>query len=153
VILLRYVIIFTHPLPYVLFYAENIMGFIIRLHSILGEMVLPLVIVAVAIWLTVSWKPNVAGHPVATRLFPVLVDIQVTLGIIIYIYRIVQGLPGMLSFPFILHPILGILAAGVAHMAVKPNGPARSLGRWAPLAVLGILLVIVLTNVFIAMSR
>jgi hypothetical protein len=133
--------------------AENDMDLIIRLHSILGEMVLPLVIVIVAIWLTVSWKPGVAGHPLATRLFPILVDIQVLLGIIVYIFRIVQGLEGMLSFPFILHPILGILASGVAHMAVKPNGPARSLGRWAPMAVLGVLLVIVLTNVFIAMSR
>lgn len=128
------------------------MAFILQLHGILGEMVLPLVIVAVAIWLTVSWKPNTAGHPVATRIFPILVDIQVLLGLIVYIYLITQGQQRMLSFPFILHPILGILAAGVAHMAVKPNGPARSLGRWAPLASLGVLLVIVLTNVVIAMN-
>jgi hypothetical protein len=35
-------------------------------------------------------------------------------------------------------------------MAIKPDGPARSLGRWAPLAVLGVLLVMVIANIVIA---
>ena len=127
------------------------MSIILTIHRILGEMILPLVIIVVAIWLTVTWKPGAALHP-AARFFPVLVDIQVTLGLLFFIYGLIIGNPRYFSFPFILHPIIGILAAGVAHMGVRPDGPARNLGRWAPLATLGVLLLLVLGNVMLAMS-
>jgi hypothetical protein len=55
----------------------------------------------------------------------------------------------MLSFPFILHPLIGFIAAGVAQMAIK-GGPFRRLGRWAPLAALLVLLVLVIVNVMLA---
>jgi hypothetical protein len=124
---------------------------IFTIHQMLGERVLPLLIVIAAIWFTVTWKPDAPPNIVA-RIFPVLVDIQVTLGIIYYIYLLIGGNPRMLSFPFILHPLLGIIAAGVAHRAVKGE-PFRRLGRWAPLASLALLLVLVIANVALAMNR
>jgi hypothetical protein len=124
------------------------MGVIFTIHQMLGERVLPLLIVIAAIWFSVTWRPDAPANIVA-RLFPVLVDIQVTLGIVYWLYMLIIGNPRMLSFPFILHPLLGLVAAGVAHMAVK-GGPFRRLGRWAPLAALAVLLVLVLVNVMLA---
>lgn len=116
-------------------------------HRILGEMILPLLIVIAAIWFTVSWKPN-APTSTAARLFPILVDLQATLGIIYFVLLVVAGDPDILTFPLLLHPVIGLLAAGFAHMAVK-GGPFRSLGRWAALAGLAVLLVMVLGNVLL----
>jgi hypothetical protein len=124
------------------------MGVLFLIHRILGEMILPLAIIVAAIWLTVSWKPNAQPNAVA-RLFPVLVDIQVLLGIIYWVFGIVQGNPRYLSFPFILHPIIGLLAAGFAHRALS-GSMFRGLGRYAPLAALAVLLVLVLVNVALA---
>ncbi|HNP87154.1 MAG TPA: hypothetical protein PKK78_13490 [Kouleothrix sp.] len=121
------------------------------LHRILGEMVLPLLTLIVAIWLTVSWKPNGTANPVA-RFFPMLVDLQVLLGILYYVFLLVGGNQKMLSFPFILHPVFGLIATFVAHRAVKGNGLFPNLGRWSPLASLGILLVLVLANVMLSMT-
>jgi hypothetical protein len=125
------------------------MGFLIQLHGIFGERVLPLLIIIAAIWLTVVWKPDAPRSPVA-RIFPILVDLQVTLGILIWVLGLFNGVPYYLQFPFILHPILGLLAAGVAHMAVGQRNPLSNLGRFAPLASLAILLVVVLGNIVIA---
>ncbi len=58
-----------------------------------------------------------------------------------------------LSFPFILHPVIGIIAAGLAHMALGAKNPLRSLGRWAPLASLAVLLLLVLGNIMLVASR
>lgn len=124
------------------------MDVIFTIHQIFGERVLPLLIVLAAIWFTVTWKPDAPASMIA-RLFPVLVDIQVTLGIIYWLYMLIIGNPRMLSFPFILHPLLGLVAAGIAHMAIK-GGPFRRLGRWAPLASLAVLLVLVIVNVMLA---
>lgn len=126
------------------------MGYIYLVHQMFGERVLPVLIVLAAIALTITWKPGAAPDRWA-RLFPVLVDIQATLGLIWWIYGIValnRG-PQYLSFPFILHPLLGLLAAGVAHMAVIGKGPFRRLGRWAALTALGLLLVLVLIEIWL----
>ncbi len=126
------------------------MSIIYTIHSIFGERLLPLLIVLAAIWLTVRWKPGQTPDLLA-RLFLVLVDIQVTLGIIVFVYGLFTGAgERYLAFPFLLHPIFGILAAGVAHMAVRPRGFASGLGRWAPLVSLGLLLLIVVTNIMLA---
>jgi len=124
------------------------MSVVFSIHQILGERVLPLLIVLAAIWLTVTWKPDAPPSLVA-RLFPILVGIQVLLGIIYWLYQLIGGNMLMLSFPFILHPLIGIIAAGVAQMVVK-GGPFRRLGRWAPLAALLVLLVLVIANVMLA---
>ena len=126
------------------------MGVIFTIHQIFGERVLPLLIVIAAIWFSVTWKPDAPSNIIA-RLFPALVGIQVLLGIIYWLYLLIGGNPRMLSFPFILHPLIGLIAAGVANMAVR-GGPFRRLGRWAPLAALAVLLVLVIVNVMLAKS-
>lgn len=126
------------------------MDIIFIIHSIFGERVLPLLIVIAAIALTVRADLQKTR---AVRIFPVLVDIQVTLGLLWFIVRLVQGSGGpLLSFPFLLHPILGFLSAGIAHMAVSGKGPFARLGRWAPLVGLAILLATVLIGVMVARS-
>lgn len=123
------------------------MSALYSIHAILGERVLPLLIVLTAIWLTVRWRPD-GQRDIVARIFPVLVDIQVALGIIYFIYGLTAGMAGRyLGFPFILHPILGLIAAGLAHMGLRGRGPVR--GRWAPLASLAVLLVIVVVNVML----
>lgn len=128
------------------------MGILFQIHSVFGEMILPVLIVLAAIYLTVTYRAGAERGPVA-RIFPVLVDIQVTIGIIYWIYLLIatsgDTQARYLGFPFILHPILGIVAAGLAHAATGPRNPLRSLGRWAPLASLALLLVIVLGSVFL----
>lgn len=128
------------------------MDIIYQTHSIFGEMILPVLIVVAAIYLTATYKSDGPRTPIA-RAFPILVDLQVGLGILLWVLKIVT-IPGAagyyLGFPFILHPILGIVAAGLAHMAVGASNPLRSLGRWAPLASLAVLLLLVVSNVLIA---
>jgi hypothetical protein len=128
------------------------MDVLYQIHSVFGEMILPVLIVVAAIYLTATYKTDATGGPVA-RIFPILVDLQVGLGILLWILRLVT-IPGgaayYLGFPFILHPILGLIAAGLAHMATGARNPMRSLGRWAPLASLGVLLILVLSNVLLA---
>ncbi|HSH79435.1 MAG TPA: hypothetical protein VLA19_13010 [Herpetosiphonaceae bacterium] len=129
------------------------MDVLFTIHQIVGEMVLPLAIVVAAIWLTVRWRPGAEPDAVA-RFFPVLVDIQVTLGLIYFIYRIATGAAGnLLTFPFLLHPLLGFAAAGVAHWSLRPGSYPSRFGRWGPLLALALLLLIVIANVAIAMSR
>jgi len=124
------------------------MGIIYTIHSLFGERILPILTVLAAIALTVMWKPDAPRNPIA-RFFPVLVDIQATLGILWFIFLLFQGDGArLLSFPFILHPIFGLLAAGVGHMAVG-KGPFARLGRWAPLAGLAVLLVLIILNIII----
>jgi len=126
------------------------MDIIRTIHGLFGERVLPLLIVLAAIWLTVTWKPSAQAN-VITRLFPVLIDIQATLGLLYFVYLLVVGGGArVLSFPFLLHPILGLLAAGFAHMALKPNGRFSGLGRWSALVSCVVLLVFVLVNVMLA---
>lgn len=130
--------------------SEEQMGIIYQIHSIFGERVLPLLIVVAAIWFTVAWKPGQQPHR-AARLFPILVDIQFTLGLIWWIYLIASGGGAIyLGFPFILHPLMGLLSVGIAHMSVSAKGPFSRLGRWSALAGLGALLVSVLAGVVLA---
>ncbi|NTV64532.1 MAG: hypothetical protein HGA65_13475 [Oscillochloris sp.] len=129
------------------------MAVIFQIHRILGEMVLPLLIVAVAIYMTAIHKPGAPRGPIE-RIFPVLVDLQVGLGIIYWISLLM--IPALtsryLGFPFILHPILGLIAAGLAHMALGAKNPLGALGRWAPMASLAVLLILVLGNIVIVSS-
>jgi hypothetical protein len=124
------------------------MNVLFTIHQIFGERVLPLLIVLTAIYLTVTWKPDAPPNVVA-RLFPPLVGIQVLLGLIYWVYLLIGGNRQVLSFPFLLHPLIGFIAAGVAQMAIK-GGPFRRLGRWAPLMALLVLLVLVIVNVMLA---
>lgn len=129
------------------------MNTIFTIHQIIGEGVLPIATVLAAIWLTVRWRPNAEPDYVA-RFFPVLIDVQVLLGLTYFVYRIATGAAAnLLTFPFLLHPVLGFLAAGVAHTAIRPGSFASRFGRWGPLVSLGLLLLIVITNILIAVTR
>ncbi len=129
------------------------MDALLTIHRLIGMMVLPLVIILAAIWLTLRWRAGAEPDAVA-RFFPILVDIQVLLGLIYFIYRIAIGAAGnLLTFPFLLHPLLGFAAAVVAHRSLRPGSYATRFGRWGPLLALALLLIIVIANVAIAMSR
>ena len=126
------------------------MNVVFTIHQFFGERVLPLLIILAAIYLTVTWKPNAPPNPIA-RLFPPLVGIQVLLGLIYFVYLLIGGNTQVLSFPFILHPLIGFIAAGSAQLILR-GGPFSRLGRWAPLAALLVLLVLVIANVMLAKS-
>jgi hypothetical protein len=130
------------------------MDVIIVVHTIFGERVLPILIIAAAVWFTISWKPD-QGRTLPGRVFVWLVAIQFVLGLVQWVYGLIIGIPNYLSFPFLLHPVLGLLAVGVAHMGVnpKPGSFLARLGRWGPLAALALLLVIVLASIVTGMAR
>ncbi len=120
------------------------MGTIFLIHRLFGGMVLPLLLIGAAVWFTVTWKPERwPGRP--AQLFRMLVDVQFLLGLSYWLYLIIAGAGGyFLSFPFLFHPLLGLLAATVATLSVRNKGLAARLGRWAPLTSLGLILVVVL---------
>ncbi len=129
------------------------MNTIFTVHQLLGQRVLPIATVLAAIWLTVRWRP--AAEPdVVARVFPLLINTQVLLGLVYFVYRIgIGAAANLLTFPFLLHPVLGFLAAGVAQTTRGPGRLARRFGRWGPLISLGLVLLIVVANVAIAMMR
>ncbi|MBC8076322.1 MAG: hypothetical protein H7Y32_09640 [Chloroflexales bacterium] len=124
------------------------MGILLTIHALFGERILPVLIVAAAIWFAVAWRRD-APVPAAGRFFPLLVSLQFTIGLIYFIYGVAVGRP-YLTFPFLLHPLLGLLSVGIAQMAVLPRGPFSGLGRWGPLAALGILLLSVIGGIAVA---
>ena len=129
------------------------MNIIFTIHQIVGERVLPIATVLAAIWLTLRWRPAAEPDAVA-RFFPMLINLQVLLGLIYFVYRIAIGAAGnLLTFPFLLHPVLGFLAAGVANTTRRPGSFASRFDRWGPLITLGLLLLIVIANIAIAMMR
>lgn len=130
------------------------MDIITQTHALFGERVLPLLIVVAAIWFTVTWSPN-QGRTLPGRIFIWLVALQFVLGLIQWVYGLFLGRQDYLSFPFILHPFLGLLAILLAPFAVYPRerGPLRSLGRWGPLLLLTVLLLIVAGSITTGLAR
>jgi FlaA1/EpsC-like NDP-sugar epimerase len=118
------------------------------IHNLFGERVLPVLVLAALVWLAVSWRPDAKKH-VAARVLPVLIDVHVTLGLVMFIFGAAIGNVRYTSLPFLFHPILGLVTAGYGHMAVK-GVPFRRLGRWAVVASLVVLLLLVLANVLLA---
>ncbi len=117
-------------------------------------MVLPLIIIAAGIYLTVTWKPE-RGRTLVGRIFLYTIAAQFVFGLIVWLYGISAGRGDYLGYPFILHPILGLLAIGLASFAVyqKPGSPLASLGRWAPLAAMGVLFVIVSASIVTGLQQ
>ncbi|NJK80352.1 MAG: hypothetical protein HC914_10775 [Chloroflexaceae bacterium] len=137
------------------------MSFIYTFHSIFGERVLPILIVVAAVWFTVTWKEDPAEqrNTLAARVFPWLITWQFALGLIYWLYGIFAlGLGSIyLGWPFILHPILGVLAVLVATRAARPrpeksllNRMLQPLGRWQPFVAMLLLFVIIAGNIVIA---
>ncbi len=120
-----------------------------QIHAIFGREILSVLIVLAAIYLAVTYRPYAPRSPVA-RALPVLIDIQATLGLIYWLVGVFTGIAYFLSFPFILHPLLGLATAVVGHILFGARTPFARLGRWSAPAALGIILVMVLSNVMIA---
>lgn len=120
------------------------MSTVIMVHRWFGGLILPMLLLVAAIWFTVTWKrESWPGRP--AKIFHVLVDIQFLLGLSFWLYMIASGAGARyLAFPFILHPLMGLAAAAVANLAVRRSEKVAGLGRWGPLASLGLILVMVL---------
>ncbi|WP_298821740.1 hypothetical protein [Chloroflexus sp.] len=129
---------------------DPIFATIRQIHAIFGREVLSVLIVVAAVYLAFTYRPN-APRNLVTRVFPVLIDIQATLGLIYWLAGIFAGITYFLSFPFILHPLLGLVTAIVGHIFFGVRNPLARLQRWAGPVALGIILVLVLSNVLIAM--
>ena len=125
------------------------MSYIFMAHRIVGSMVLPLLLLLAAIWFTATWKPSTwpsrSGTPVsradrpAILARPGLLDRSDRAG----------GAAYYLAFPFLLHPIAGLIATVVAQLLVRPNAISARLGRWTPLLSFVSILVLVMGAVFI----
>ncbi|HZI19765.1 MAG TPA: hypothetical protein VEY09_14335 [Pyrinomonadaceae bacterium] len=126
------------------------MDTILQIHNLFGERVLPVLILIALVWLAVAWRPDAPRH-VAARLLPVLIDVHVTLGLIIFLFGAFVGNARYTSLPFILHPVVGLATAGYGHVAVR-GVPFRRLGRWSVVASMALLLLLVLLNVVLAKS-
>jgi hypothetical protein len=100
-------------------------------HRILGEMILPVLIIAAAVVAPILWNPDQPRSP-WMRVLAILIDIQVTLGLIWWIYAFDAGFAiprGLASVRFLLHPLLGFATAGFGHAAASARSPFRKLGR------------------------
>jgi hypothetical protein len=130
------------------------MDMVVLIHTIFGERVLPLLIIIAGVWFTASWKPD-QGRTLPGRVFVWLVAIQFVLGLVQWFYGIALGNTSYLGFPFLLHPVLGLLAVLVAQwsVSIKPGNPLARLGRWGPLAGMAVLLLIVLGSIVTGMAR
>jgi hypothetical protein len=127
------------------------MNVLYAIHNIFGERVMPVLVLLALVWLAVSWRPEAKRH-VAARVLPILIDVHVTLGLIMYIFGAVVGNLVYLTFPFLLHPVVGLATAGYAHFAVR-GVPFRRLGRWSVVASLGLLLLLIVANIVLAKMR
>lgn len=118
-----------------------------QIHAIFGREVMTMLILIISIVLTVTYKPNVRS-PLAA-LLPGLVHLQATIGVIYWAILVLSGAAYYFSFPFILHPLLGLVAAVVAQILGGKRSPIAGLGKWAPLTTGLIVLVLALVNAFI----
>lgn len=117
-----------------------------NLHRIFGERVLTVLIVLGIIYLAATWKAE-NERPVIGRILAVLVDIQVALGLVLYGVLMAAGR----AFPptVFVHALLGLLAAGVAHMAAKNPPFLAKMGRFSPIAGFGVALLLMLVAVML----
>jgi len=121
---------------------------ILEIHKILGEMILPVLIIAAAVVAPILWSPDQGRSP-WMRVLAVLIDVQVTLGLVWWIYSFDAGFAlsrGLGSAAFLLHPLLGFATAGFGHVAASARSPFRKLGRRGlVVSALVVLLLAVLT--------
>lgn len=88
----------------------------IAIHTLLGFL-LVIASIFLAIWQILTWKSQLLSRKIRSALLGLL-DLQVLLGIITFILHPIYGL-------FLLHPVLMIIAVGLAHVFTKENRPAR----------------------------
>lgn len=120
------------------------MDVVFTIHRMFGERVLTVLILVGMIYLAATWKAD-NESPAIGRILAVLVDLQVTLGLILYGMGMMQGI----AFPSqaYTHAAMGVLAAGVAHMAAKNPPFLAKLGRFSPVVGFGATLALMLGGV------
>jgi hypothetical protein len=121
-----------------------------NVHRVFGEMILPLLVLAAGLAFVLRGGAQPTGPP-AARILAVLIDIQVTLGLVWWIYSFEAGfaLPrGLASPAFFLHPLLGLATAGFGHMSIGSRSPFLRKGRVGRAAAVGILLLLVVATIF-----
>lgn len=89
----------------------------VAIHTLLGFFLL-IASIFLAIWQILTWKAQVPFRKIRSALLGLL-DLQVLLGVITFILHPHQ------SGLFLLHPLLMIVAVGLAHVFTKENRPAR----------------------------
>ncbi|MFQ5839430.1 MAG: hypothetical protein ACE5HK_01755 [Candidatus Methylomirabilales bacterium] len=124
------------------------MDSILSWHRLFGERILPILLLCGVLWLILTWKPG-ALRPVLARVMAVLIDLQVALGLIVFLYGVMVRYLNPLNARVWLHLGLAILSAGAGHVAAK-NPPALArLGRWSPLVGFGGALVLLLMTLVV----
>jgi hypothetical protein len=79
-----------------------------------------------------------------------MIGLQFLLGLAYWVAQLLAGAGAYyLAFPFLLHPLMGLLATVLTQIMMRPVGPFARLGRWAPLAAFGISLLLVMAAVII----
>lgn len=122
------------------------MEVVFSVHRIFGERVLTVLIVLGMIYLAATWKSEDKA-PAIGRILAVLVDLQVTLGLVLFGLGMINGLAyGPQAYT---HAAMGVLAAGVAHMAAKNPPFLAKLGRFSPVVGFGLSLVLILAGVML----
>jgi hypothetical protein len=125
------------------------MSYVFLAHRTIGSMLLPLLLLIAAIWFTVTWKPD-RWPARAAQFFRILIGLQFLLGLAYWVAQLLAGAGAYyLAFPFLLHPLMGLLATVLTQIMMRPVGPFARLGRWAPLAAFGISLLLVMAAVII----
>lgn len=122
------------------------MDVVFTLHRMFGERVLTVLFVLGIIYLAATWKAD-NQRPAVGRIMAVLVDLQVALGLVLYGLQLSAGR----AFPsqVFIHAAMGVLAAGVAHMAAKNPPFLAKLGRFSPVAGFGLSLILILVAVML----
>ncbi len=78
----------------------------------------------------------------AVRWYPVILDIQVALGIVLWLAQRWGAVP--LTSTQVIHPVWGLLAAGAAHGAAAFRERENPTRAWGMLAAYGLSLLLVL---------
>ncbi len=125
------------------------MGVVLILHSVWRWVVLLSALAALYGLLRARpGDPPSAFLPRVIRLYPVILDIQVALGIVLWLAQRFGG--GPLTPIQVIHPIWGVLAAGAAHAAAafrEREDPIRTRGMLAAYGLSLLLILLALASV------
>jgi heme A synthase len=121
------------------------MDIIRMIHRFLGEtlLLIALIVVILAIIGLVRKKAAERAERIFGFVYSGLLDLQVLLGLVIFIYLITIAGSGLLTSRFILHPILMILAVVVVHASRARRSAGVPARHWAQLIAYGLSLLLV----------
>lgn len=127
------------------------MAFLLRMHSDWRWLVLLLIVAALGLglWGWLGRKPWSRAATILARAYPILIDIQVLLGIALYVVEKRWAVTGEgTAFINYFHPILGLLTLGVGHMVsarIKRASSDEQRYKQLALGTLAVIVLVVLT--------